>query len=373
MQQLLAINQVDSDHTCALRNAPSSPMCWGQNFDGQFGNGTTGTYSLIPTAASSTLTTVTSVSVGQYHTCALKSDHTVACWGLNSAGQIGDGTISSGVSLDKPTPTATSVLTTVSALTSASQYNCALQSGSAYCWGNTPLGQKTTPTLATGLTDLTSIAAGFAHVCAVRAGGTAVCWGDNSLSQLGRGESVIGSPSSSSTPAPVQVSAGASTTDLTGVVAVSAGQYHSCALLTDKTVRCWGSDNSDELGDNSAAYPAKSTVATVVGLSTVTAIVSGKSFNCALLADQTVKCWGANDAGQLGNGSKTQGKTPSLVSGVTGAVAIAAGATHACALLASGDIKCWGANGTYGNLGNNSTSESLTAISTSAAAATFYH
>lgn len=356
-------------------------MCWGQNWDGQFGNGSANAGSLAPVAASNVPADAVAITAGQNHTCALRSGGSVVCWGFNGGGETGDGTTTT----PKTSPGSAIGLSDVKAIASGPYFNCAVMTGKVFCWGQVPLSgaSVSTPAEVPSVSGVTAIAAGANHVCAVRSDSTVVCWGSNTLGQLGNGATAYygfgigpigGAPNSSSTPGAVQFHTSTTTkVNLTGAVAVAAGQYHSCALMNDAKVKCWGDNQNGALGATSqapwAAFIASQTSAIEVdGVAGVTQLVAGKSFNCALLTNKNVKCWGANTYGQLGQGSKSASAGPALVGGSTtplsNVVAITAGETHACALLGSGDVKCWGANGTYGNLGNSSTSESLSPVST---------
>ncbi len=133
------------------------------------------------------------------------------------------------------------------------------------------------------------------------------------------------------------------------VTAIAVGGIHNCALLNNGTVKCWGTNSAGELGDGT--YTSHNMPVTVVGLNNVKAIAAGGEFTCALISSGEVKCWGQNDAGQLGDGTKTKNANPVSVTSLTDIVAISAGDDHACAVTKTGSVKCWGKN-LYGRVGN---------------------
>src|SRR5437660_130158 len=149
-------------------------------------------------------------------------------------------------------------------------------------------------------------------------------------------------------------------TGVGAVTAVDLGAFYSCALLQDGTVRCWGDNTWGELG-NGAVLVSPSptspvtptpTPVTVSGITTAVAIEAGVFHMCALLRDGTLQCWGRGEEGRLGNGSTANSSTPVTVSGIVPAV-IAPGAEHSCAVLRDGTMRCWGDNN-FGQLGNGS-------------------
>ena len=173
-----------------------------------------------------------------------------------------------------------------------------------------------------------AVAAGSQHSCALVAGGQVKCWGDNSGDQLGDG----GGEALAETPVLVQNH---------GVVtAISAGSAHTCALLGDGGVECWGTGIDGQLGGGSE-QPAPVPTAVALGQPAI-AVGAGFMHSCAVLRDGTAACWGNNSAGQLGDGTTQISFVPVAVAGLTGAVAIAAGDWLTCALRADGTVQCWG-------------------------------
>jgi len=335
-------------HTCALTTA-GGVQCWGRNTNGQLGDGTT-TQRNIPVNVSGLESGVSAIVVGNHHSCALTDSGGLKCWGLNTSGQLGDGTTT-----QRNTPVDVSGLTSgVSAIAAGTTHTCALTTaGGLKCWGNNSLGQlgdgtytaKYTPVDVSGLTSgASTITAGYSHTCALTTVGGLKCWGWNVSGQLGDG-------TTTNRNTPVDVSGLAS-----GVSAIAAGTYHTCALSTAGGLKCWGQNTSGQLGDgtNTARY----TPVDVSGLASgVSAIAAGNYHTCALTTAGGLKCWGNNSQYQLGDGTTTPRNTPTDVSGLaSGVSANAAGYTHTCALTTAGGLKCWG-NNTYGQLGDGTNTD----------------
>ncbi|MGQ0800042.1 MAG: RCC1 domain-containing protein [Pseudomarimonas sp.] len=333
---------VGEEHSCALANS-GAVLCWGLNFFGQLGDGTQ-IQRLLPVAVSGLNAGVSAIAIGGFHGCALRAGG-VSCWGANAFGQLGNG--SSG---DQTTAVAVQGLgDSVQAITAGGLHSCALRDGGVRCWGHNFAGQlgdgsdqfRLSPVAVVGLgSGVRSIAAGVsAHTCAITTAGGLRCWGANERGQLGDG-------TRSNRLVPVDVQ-GLST----GVQAVALGAAHTCALLSGGAVRCWGSNDILQLGNE--VMQDQLTPLAVVGLeSGVTALALGRTHSCARLAQGNVRCWGRNDFGQLGDGSSLNRPAPVPVTGLGANVnAISAAAEHSCALLTGGSIRCWGSNysGQFGN------------------------
>jgi len=335
-------------HTCAV-TASGGVLCWGRNTYGQIGDGTT-TDQIVPVAVSGLAGTIATVTAGYGHTCAVTNAGGVHCWGHNSDGQLGDGTTT-----DRLTPVAVSGLTGGAAAAAAGgSHTCALtNAGGVLCWGQNTYGQlgdgtitsHSTPVAPTGWSALgAAVVAGGAHTCALTATGGVWCWGSNTLGQLGDGTAT-----DRATPVPVSDLSG-------GVVAAAAGNAHSCAVTRSGAVLCWGWNADDQLGDTVPFTPA-----TVIGLAAVTGKLSTRSdHTCAVTDSGSAWCWGFNWNGQLGDGTTADRLSPVAVAGLpSGVVAVAAGEYHSCALTSAGAVWCWGWN-PLGQLGDGTTTDRWT-------------
>jgi len=339
-------------HTCALTSA-GAVECWGANNVGQLGDGTT-TRRLTPVAVSGLSSGVIAIAAGEDHSCALTSGGAVECWGYDSDGQLGDGATS-----NSTTPVAVSGLSRgVLAIAAGGAHTCAVTAvGGIDCWGVGGFGQlgdatttdRWLPSIVLGFgPGAAALAVGYDHTCAVTSGERVDCWGLNGDGQLGNG-------TTNGSSAPVAVLGLG-----VGAVAVVAGEFHSCVLTTIGEVECWGANGSDQLGYGTGD---SSTPVAVTNLSSgVVGIAAGDNHTCALTSAGAVECWGSNEYGQLGDNSTTNSSTPVSVSGLSsGVVAIAAGEGHSCALTSAGKVECWGYNA-FGQLGNGSVTDSHTPV-----------
>ena len=299
------------------------------------------------------LTGITEIEAGWHHTCAVTTAGDAKCWGNNHDGQLGDGT-----EVDRAIPVdVVGLLNKVQAITAGERHTCALTTaGGVKCWGNNhddQLGDGTeidrvTPVAVVGLTDgVKAISAGERHTCVLTTAGGVKCWGNNHDGQLG-----VGTEGDKKTPIDV---AGLTS----GVQAIAAGRRHTCALTTAGGVKCWGNNHDGQLGDGTKID--KKTPVDVMGLAgAVKAITAGWRHTCALTASGSVKCWGKNHDGQLGDGTAINRSSPVDVVGLpSGVRAIAAGGQHACALNPQ-FVSCWGDN-EDGQLGDGTTADTLAA------------
>lgn len=329
-----------SFYTCAKLETTGA-KCWGNNWAGQLGDGTNNRRtSPVDVAISGQ---VTYIDTGDSHTCAVAGTK-VKCWGSNSNGQLGDG--SSALRL---TPVYVASLSNgIKAITTGGLHACALTAaGGVKCWGNNDYGQlgdytkidRLSPVDVYGLTsDVIAISAGAYHTCAVKAGGGVWCWGDNHYGQLGNN-------TTSDSLIPDNVTALAS-----GAIAVAAGYNHTCALMAGGGIKCWGDNRKGQLGDRTKLQRLKPVF--VLGLNgDAVQISAGERHTCARMSTGSMKCWGFNFYGQIGDGAQTDRWEPVNVTGLSSGVTdISAGVQHTCAVV-NGGLKCWGGN-YFGQLGN---------------------
>lgn len=351
-------------HSCAL--VSGGVKCWGYNNYGQLGNGTT-TDSLTPVSATGMTSGVVDLATagdavwGLNATCAINSSGAVKCWGANNHGQLGDGTYTS-----KTTATQVSGLTSGFTQISVSTGTaCAVQNtGKSYCWGDRTTGQAAnnyggmvySPSDPVGMTSqISSASVGTNFACAIK-NGAAKCWGSNSYGQLGNGNTTAqGSPT--------QVTG--LTSGVTAIATDSDSAYynrHACAIQ-DGAVKCWGDNSNGQLGNGTTGGFSSSPVQVSGLTSGAVAVAVSMWHSCAVMNTGTLKCWGSNSHGQLGNNSTTNSNIPVDVTGITNATQVSIAARYSCA-IDGGAMKCWGLNAN-GQLGNNTTTDSLVPIAVS--------
>ena len=341
--------------------ANGSLMCWGGGDQwGAQGNGPSSNANLhSPSWVDlGTGLTADSVAYGNHFGCAILNDGSLKCWGKNAYGQVGDGTTT-----NKHSPVAIGLGTgrTAEAVAVHNAHTCViLDDGSVKCWGEDAYGElgngagvtdstsppSTTVDLGTGRTAV-ALDVGADHTCAVLDNGSLTCWGRDHTGQLGNGAAITANQHN-----PVFVDLGTGRT----AIAVVTGNAHTCAILDDGSLKCWGDDQYGQLGNGAITGNQPSPVLVDLGTDrTAVAVAAGNRNTCAILDDGSVKCWGEDSQGQLGNGASTTANQPSPVSVDLGtgrtAVAIDIFGHHTCAILDDASMKCWGLDAA-GNVGN---------------------
>jgi cysteine-rich repeat protein len=314
-----------------------------------------------------------SLAAGWAHTCARLETGAVRCWGRGGDGALGYGNTTSIGDNEAPVGAGdVDVGGEVSQLAAGSQHTCALlDTGAVRCWGGNWVGQlgygntsivgNDEAPAAAGEVDVGGVAmqivAGGEHTCALLETGAVRCWGGNWVGQLGYGNTNdIGDDETPATAGDVPAGG--------GVTQIVAGGHHTCAVTTTGTVRCWGRGaegqlgygNTNNIGDDEA--PVSAGTVDVGGF--VMKLVAGLEHTCALLETGAVRCWGNGGQGRLGYGNTStigDDETPASAGDVDVGgyvIDLVAGTYHTCALLLSGEVRCWG-SGYYGQLGYGST------------------
>ena len=345
---------LSNGHTCALLG--DRVLCWGQNQTGQLGNGYTGNILLEPNKmlgvsarpkAISASSASDMIAAGFANTCVVIADGRVKCTGSNSGGQLGIGTNQSAVFVPNEVPG----LREQAVPGQGEDFGCSLsKSGTVACWGDNSSGQlgqgnfnkpQFTAKQVKGLGgNIRALTVGYHHACVITSKHGVKCWGRNIEGQVGNG-------SFQNVAKPVDV-IGLET----GVIAISAGGYHTCAVTNLGSVKCWGFNKYGQVGYPGAASP---TPVQVNGLeSGALSVGLGRSTSCAVVSTG-IKCWGDNHWGQLGaNYAEDNTDEPQQVVGVgPGVKSLSGGFGHTCAIAESGGALCWGLN-VFGELGNGS-------------------
>lgn len=320
-------NASGSAHECVIASDDNA-YCWGRNTNGRVGdNSLTQRLSPVAVWTGNYLNglTVKVISTGVNHTCAIASDNNAYCWGLNTNGQLGN---NSTTLSQMPVPVdTTGVLSgkTITAISAGGSHTCAVTSeDKVYCWGLNTNGQlgdgtntqslvpvKVVDTGALGNIHIKSVSSASMHTCALSDVGLAYCWGSNTNGLLGDGNSSGGSN------VPISVNTSGA---LSGKVirSLDTGAFHTCVNTSDNSVFCWGQDVNGEVGNGATANAVP--LATSPDLSGVLAgkslisVSGGNNHTCAVASDGSAYCWGLNTNGQLGNNSTTTSLVPVIVS-----------------------------------------------------------
>ncbi|MFT5432143.1 MAG: alpha-tubulin suppressor-like RCC1 family protein, partial [Myxococcota bacterium] len=332
---------------------------FGENDDGQLGQGDK--WPLLWTwpqdvlaADGDPLANVVTVSAGEQSACALIDGGQVWCWGRGSQGQLGDG-----ADVDSPTPTQVLLTEAAVDVQCGEDFACALlQTGQVACWGWNTDGQigsgsdesdAPTPQLVVGVDNAVSVSAGARHACVVTEDAHALCWGDGLSGQLGNGLRF-------DSDVPVRVAPGIA--GLWRFQSIVAGGLQTCAVEADSGhVACWGSNSDGAGGQPTAALEV--TPQAVANLSDIQRLAAQGRHTCAIRSDDSLVCWGTNSDGQIGDGTTTKAKAPTAVVGLGPVANVSVGYANTCAQLLSGQFQCWGSD-FDGQLGDGKTTKAST-------------
>ena len=297
-RKAVSISTGDS-HTCATLD-DATLKCWGDNSKGQLGDGTTlDRLAPVPVPGLSGASAPVQISAGSGHTCAVISGASLMCWGDNSNGQLGDGT-----TLDRLAPVAVPGLSSVVAVSAGSQHTCAIDSSDlkVRCWGSNSLGQLGDGTQIDSASPVTldlgggvvAISAGASHTCAILENMSLRCWGDGSGGKLGYGDEVT------------LTDASIADSVMTSVVTVEAGDGHTCASHDNGTLKCWGTNSGSQLGDGGTISSPLPTTVSISGNHDPLSLAAGEDYTCSIASNDLLYCWG----GQGGNPAFALGSVP---------------------------------------------------------------
>ena len=322
----------DLSHTCAILS-DESMWCWGANNFGQLGDPALSTDSSSPTLLPNKVIgdhQWDTFDTGEGHTCAVDTDGALWCWGANTYGQLGNNTSDYNPS---PTPTQVGTDTTWVGVTSLSAHTCGIKAnGTVWCWGYGdsrlglgPVGDQLVPVQVGTDTDWAVLDAGYAHTCATKTGGTLWCWGHMQPSDW-----------SNAMEYPTQIG----TSNSSGWV--GAGGYNVCTITTTAahTLSCAGENSDGNNGDGSTNYLNDLTA--VSGGGEWISAGLGHQHTCGVQADNTLWCWGQNDDGQLGTGDNNVSLVPHAAGTDHQWAAVDSGPYHSCAITTGRDLYCWG-------------------------------
>ncbi|MDQ2930075.1 MAG: Ig-like domain-containing protein [Gemmatimonadota bacterium] len=344
---------------CSI-DAAGTGHCWGINLNGSLGNGTGIPGSDVPVTVAGGLT-FRAIDTGDGISCAITTAGKSYCWGDNSTGQLGDGTISNS-NVPVPVVNGDDFVT----LTSGQLVACGLTTGGkAYCWGNNMNGRigdgtttnRTVPTAVSGALSFANIST-HGVTCGVTFDHLGYCWGTQSHGELG------GGTTSSTQKTPTRVSGSVS------FRMIKVGSASACGLSTSGAAYCWGDGTNGQLG-NGATTTSNVPVAVSGGL-TFTDLEVGSTNVCALTAAGVAYCWGINSSGDVGDGTTTRRLVPTAVSGGITFAEITAGLGTGCGRSTAGSVYCWGLN-TVGQLGNGTKTSSSVPVRTSGANPSIVH
>ena len=277
------------------------------------------------------------IASGIAHTCVVHKDGTVSCWGINFYGVLGGGTTN-----HSATPVKAIGIVDALDINVSGAHSCVLHVGGAVsCWGSNEFGQlgngensdSYVPARVAGIVDAVAVAAGEDHTCALHAGGAVSCWGSNEFGQLGDGTT-----GNSATPVKVQ--------DITDAVSIAVGYRYSCAIHTDGEISCWGSNRFGTLGygDSIDHYDFSANPTRVLGVSQTVSLHIDEQYVCALRFDDTAICWGYDKYGIFSgtDGSEADITAPTELSYSRYITSMSAGGGYICVIHTDTTVYCWG-------------------------------
>lgn len=329
---------------CSIHNN-GKVRCWGTNNQGQLGDGTT-TDRLSPTAINSSEEFI-ALTVGYSYGCALSSQNKVFCWGRNNVGQLGDGTF-----VDRLSPVAVDPSESYRLIKSNNgNSTCGLTvSDKLKCWGHNTEGllgdgsmvNQNLPVCIDCAEDYVDFGLGGYHGCALTKSGKIKCWGKNSVGQVGDGTSATKFT-------PVEIDSA------TIYVKLNVSNSVNCALTSGKNIKCWGLNYRGAIGDGTTVNKLSPTL--IDSATQYDSVLTSTENTCGIRINGQIKCWGSNSHGQVGNGTNHFSAYPNVLSPIlidssTTYISLSLGSGTTCGLTSSNDLKCWGGLSGTGTINN---------------------
>lgn len=338
--------EVGGDATCGV-TINDTLYCWGSDAQGEQGNGPGRSDSSVPAEVAGLKVADVDLSddSGMPNICAVATDGLAYCWGNNSHGKLGDGTV-----IHRDTPTAVTGDLTFQRISAGSSNTCGMTTAETLaCWGDDQNGQLGTtgsaenpnPTAVGGGIKFADFTVGSAWVCGITTDRIAVCWGSNENGELGYGGWDGGTV--------LRFVAGGHE-----FVRIDAGIVHNCGKTALGSTYCWGDRGDGALGDGKRGFEVQPVAPPVSFKVAENGLSLSSAHACAVSQAGPTYCWGFNASGQLGDGSREDSATPVTVQSGVSFVSVSTGALHSCGVTATGDAYCWG-NANEGALGNGST------------------
>ncbi|MFO0737093.1 MAG: hypothetical protein U0270_14490 [Labilithrix sp.] len=298
--------------TCAV-GGDGIVRCWGRNKDGELGQ-PEATKQSGQRASVPGLGKVTKIALASQLSCAILENKHVKCWG---SGKLGAKIIDNGQ------PTEVDGVDDAEEIEASGAIVCARGAKGIKCWGEDEKSIGTPPSGA-----FKQITTGFTHGCALDDKGAVACWGIGDWGPKGK----------------------YTTPGIKDASQVVTGDRHACVIAKDKSVMCWGMNDSGQLGMKPDFTPHPKPAA-VPGIKGAAKLFAGETANCALLTDGSMKCWGSNNEGELGLGKQSSDERPQAVGGLSGVDHVCFASAHACALTQDHKLYCWGSNN-FGQIGD---------------------
>jgi alpha-tubulin suppressor-like RCC1 family protein len=333
-------------HTCGIRHG-GKLYCWGWDAFDQVGDGGTNSNEVASPTRIGSFEDWATVSAGNYHTCGVRKNGKLYCWGYDGTGEVGNGDTTGRVT----TPLRIGTFEDWANVSAGSYHTCGVRkNGKLYCWGSDGAGQVgngpgdsniLAPVRVGSFEDWSTVAAGASHTCGIRHGGKLYCWGSDVTGQIGDDDGT-----NDNVTAPKRIGS------FEDWATVSAGANHNCGVRKNGKLYCWGLDSSGQVGDGDSTSDNVTAPRRIGTFEDWAGVDAGTNHNCGVRKNGKLYCWGNDGSGQVGDGDEAGNVTsPRRIGTFEDWANDAGGASHTCAVRANGKLYCWGAD-LFGQLGD---------------------